>query len=246
MKRISQIRMYAAEQKLLLRMGIYFLGTVITCLGTALLTLNGLGSDAMNTLFVAVADACKIPSGNMYTIFNSSMLLLGFLFAKRYMGIGSILMMLFQVFFINHWQRLLLGAPWLFTEAYWKIAVAVLSYFCRCFGGALSTSVCLGTAGFEACLFALADRIKVEYKYLKFFSEALFFGSALFLHSVYGIMTVVSVVFYGYGLSFFMIGLNRTVWKRLGIADERNELSRNRRGKMADPFKKLISARRGE
>ena len=76
MKRISQIRMYAAEQKLLLRMGIYFLGTVITCLGTALLTLNGLGSDAMNTLFVAVADACKIPSGNVYTIFNSSMLLL--------------------------------------------------------------------------------------------------------------------------------------------------------------------------
>ena len=55
-----------------------------------------------------------------------------------------------------------------------------------------------------------------------------------------------SVVFYGYGLSFFMIGLNRTVWKRLGIADERNELSRNRRGKMANPFKKLISAKRGE
>ena len=138
MKRISQIRLYAAEQKLLLQMGIYFLGTGITCLGTALLTLNGLGSDAMNTLFVAVADACKIPSGNVYTIFNSSMLLLGFLFAKRYMGIGSILMILFQGFFINHWQRLLLGAPWLFTKAYWKIAVAVLSYFCRCFGGASS------------------------------------------------------------------------------------------------------------
>ena len=113
------------------------------------------------------------------------MLLLGSLFAKRYMGIGSILMILFQGFFINQWQRLLLEVPWLFSKVYWKIAVAVLSYFCRCFGGALSTSVCLETAGFEACLFALADRIKIEYKYLKFLSEALFFESAFFAQRVW-------------------------------------------------------------
>ena len=59
-------------------------------------------------------------------------------------------------------------------------------------------------------------------------------------------MMVVSVVFYWYGLSFFMIGLNRTAWKRLGIADERNELSRNRRRKPENLLKKLISAKRGE
>ena len=223
------LRKHAENRKLLLNVGMYFLGTVIGCLGTALLTLNGLGSDAMNTLFVAIAGKLHILSGSVYTVFNTSMLLAGFLFASRYMGIGSVLMILFQGFFINAWQRLLMEMPWLFTEIPWKAAVAVVSYLCRCLGGALATSVCLGTAGFEACLFTLADRIKIEYKYLKLTSEILFFGAALFLDGVYGIMTIVSVLFYGHGLSFFMIGLNRTAWKRLGISDERNELSRNRR-----------------
>lgn len=233
MKSLPELRKMALEKKLPLKIGMYFLGTVVTCLGTALLTLNGWGSDAMNTLFVAIAEKCGIRSGDVYTIFNTSMLLLGFLFARQYMGIGSVLMILIQGFFINRWILALGELPWLFQQLPWKIAVAVLSYLCRCFGGALSTSVCLGTAGFEACLFTLADHIKVEYKYLKLISEAVFFGTALFLHSVYGIMTVVSVALYGYGLSFFMIGLNRTVWKRWGIADERNELSRNRRRRAA-------------
>ena len=90
-----------------------------------------------------------------------------------------------------------------------------------------------GHAGCEACLFTLADRIKVEYKYLKMTSEILFFSAALFLNGVFGIMTLVEVLFYGHGISFFMIRLNKGPWKKLGIADERNELSRNRRRKAA-------------
>ena len=229
MRTLTEIWKQAEEKKLLLRMGIYFLGTAISALGTALMTLNGLGSDAMNTLFDAIAVKLRTQSGNIYTVFNTSMLILGFLCAKRYMGIGSVLMILFQGFFINNCQRLLLGMPWLFTQTSWKIIAAVLSYFCRCFGCALSTSVCLGTAGFEAWLFALADKIKIEYKYLKLISEVVFFGSALALNGVFGVMTIVSVFFFGHGLSFFMIGLNRTIWTHLDIQDERNELSRNRR-----------------
>lgn len=235
MNQFLNIRRLGLDRKMPLRMLIYFVGTVINCLGTALLTLNCLGSDAMNTLFVAIAEKAGILSGDVYTIFNTSMLIAGFLFAKRYMGIGSLLMILFQGYFINLWQRLFIEAPWLFSELHWKVVIAVLSYLFRTFGCALSTAVCLGTAGFEACLFALADKIKIEYKYLKLTSEILFFGAALFLDGVYGIMTLVSVFLYGHGLSFFMEGLNHTVFKRWGIADERNELARNRRSRKMAP-----------
>lgn len=229
MERIFSVLNMEPDRKLPIKMAIYFAGMVIGCCGTALLTLNELGSDAMNTLFSAIAINFGILPGNIYTIFNTSMLLAGFLFARRYMGIGSFLMILVQGFFINFWMLLFARTPWLFEGLAWKAVAAACSHFCRIFGGALTTSVCLGTAGFEACLFSLADRIKIEYKYLKMTSEAVFFVLALFMNGVYGIMTIVEVLLYGCGISFFMVRLNRGPWKTLGFADERNELSRNKR-----------------
>ncbi|MBC5580609.1 hypothetical protein H8S23_03735 [Anaerofilum sp. BX8] len=221
----------AYGKKLPLKAGIYFMGMAISCCGTAIFTLNGLGSDAMNTLFTAIASRMNILPGRIYTVFNLTMLLAGFLLARRYMGIGSVLMILVQGFFIDIWMSCFLSVPWLFEGAGWKAAMAALGYVCRTFGCALSTSMCLGTAGFEACLFTLADRIRVEYKYLKMFSEIFYFAAALALGGVYGVMTIIEVLFYGCGLSFFMVGLNKTVWRRWDIDDRRNDLSRNNRRK---------------
>lgn len=232
MKRLLKALNIELNDRLPIKIGIYFCGSAISCLGTALFTVNAIGSDAMNTLFMAIAAKLGIMSGDVYTVFNSTMLLAGFLLAKRYMGIGSLLQILVQGFFINNWMRLLMQFPFLFEQLHWRILMAAASYLCKCFGQGLSTSMCLGTAGFEACLFTLADKIKIEYKYLKMSSEVLFFAGALFLDGVYGIMTFVEVLFFGHGISFFMVRLNRTLWKRLGIADERNELSRNNRRKL--------------
>lgn len=219
------------NRKLPLKVGLYFTGMAVSCCGTAIFTLNGLGSDAMNTLFAAVAARAGILPGSIYTVFNTTMLLAGFMFARRYMGVGSVLMILVQGFFIDAWMQGLLSMPWLFQGAAWKTVMAVVGYLCRTFGCALSTSMCLGTAGFEACLFTLADKIRVEYKYLKMLSEVFYFVAALFLGGVYGVMTIIEVLFYGHGLSFFMVRLNRTVWRRWGIEDKRNDLSRNSRHK---------------
>jgi len=229
MRRLLKALNIELNDRLPIKIGIYFLGSAISSLGTALFTVNALGSDAMNTLFMAIAAKLGIMSGDVYTVFNSAMLLVGFLFAGRYMGLGSLLQIIVQGFFINNWMRLLMLFPFLFEQVGWKILMAAASYLCKCFGQGLSNSMCMGTAGFEACLFGLADKIKIEYKYLKMASEVLFFVGALFLNGVYGIMTFVEVFFYGHGISFFMVRLNRTLWKRLGIADERNELSRNNR-----------------
>lgn len=221
------------DRKLPLKGSLYFIGMAINCCGTAIFTLNGLGSDAMNTLFTAIADKLSILPGNVYTVFNTTMLLAGYLFARRYMGVGSFLMILVQGVFINGWMKLFLQVPWLFEQWGWKIVMAALGYLCRAFGGALSNAMCLGIAGFEACLFTLADHIHIEYKYLKMFSEIFYFVAALFLGGVYGIMTVVEVLFYGHGVSFFMVRMNRTVLRRWGIEDERNDLARNRRAKIS-------------
>ena len=226
---------FRLDEKLPLKAGIYFFGMAINCCGTAIFTLNGLGSDAMNTLFTAIAAKLDILPGNVYTVFNATMLLVGFLFARRYMGVGSFLMILVQGVFIDGWMRLFMQVPWLFEEWGWKIVMAAMGYLCRSFGGALSNAMCLGIAGFEACLFTLADRIWIEYKYLKMFSEIFYFVAALFLNGVYGVMTIVEVLFYGHGISFFMVRMNRTVLKKWGLDDERNNLARNRRTKAAKP-----------
>lgn len=231
-KRILKFLNVELNDKLPIKISVYFVGSVICSCGTALFTLNALGSDAMNTLFTAIAVKTGLMAGDVYTIFNTTMLFLGFLLAKRYTGLGSFLQILIQGFFINTWLRVFSAFPWLFHGFCWKTVIAVASHLCKSLGIALCTSMCLGTAGFEACLFTLADKVKVEYKYFKICSEIIFFVAALFLKGVYGIMTVVEVLFFGPSMSFFMVHLNKTLWKKLGIYDERNNLSRNKRKKI--------------
>lgn len=229
MKKLLDAMNIELNRKLILKVLIYFTGSFISCSATAIANMNALGSNAMNTLFTAIAVKIGVLPGNVYTVFNSSMLLLGFIFAKRYMGIGSFLMIFVQGPFINFWTRFFSGMPWLFEGVVNKTIVAACNYCIGGFGAALSTSMCLGTAGFEACLFTLADKIKVEYKYLKMISEIFYFVAAMFIGGVFGVMTIVDALFYGFGLSFFMDILNRGPWKWLGIDDERNDLARNNR-----------------
>jgi hypothetical protein len=145
------------------------------------------------------------------------------------MGIASILMILVQGWFLDNWILMFSSNPELFTGFWMKFLMATISFLLVCAGAGLSTSMCLGIAGFEACLFTLADKIKIEYKYLKMTSEFFFFTLAMLLDGVYGIMTIVEVLLYGLGMSFFVIQYNRTFLKRLGMSDERNELGRNNR-----------------
>jgi len=216
-------------RKLALRILIYFLSACVGACATALLNFNALGSNAMNTLFMAVAKKLDVLPGLIYTTFNGTFLVVGFLLARRYMGVGSILMLftqgplidLFTVFFSQH--------PQLFEGPVNRAAVGVLSFFLYSFGLALGASMCFGIAGYEACLFALADRVRVEYKVLKTCSEVLYFVAAYLLGGVYGVMTVAQVLLHGSVFSWFVVQMNRHWWTPLGIANEKNELDRNKR-----------------
>ncbi len=216
-------------RKILVKILLYILGTSLTTLGLATMTANALGSNAMNTLFTAVAAKLEWMPGVIYTIFNGTFLLIGFLFAKRYMGFASVLMILIQGWFIDNWLVWLSGHPEFFSGIWMRLLMGIISFLLSCVGISFSNSVGLGVAGFEGCLFALADKIKFEYKYLKIISEVLFFISALFINGVFGVMTLVNIFLFGPAMSSITIWFNRTVLERLGIADERNELSRNRR-----------------
>jgi uncharacterized membrane protein YczE len=215
--------------RILVKIFLYILGTSLTTLGLAMMTANAMGSNAMNTLFTAVADKLDLTPGVIYTIFNGTFLIVGFLFARRYMGIASVLMILIQGWFIDMWLVCLLAHPLLFSGLVMRLVMGVLSFLLSCIGIAFSNSVCLGVAGFEGCLFALADKIKFEYKYLKISSEILYFISALFIDGVFGVMTLVNVFLFGPVMSSITIWFNRLILSHLGLADERNELSRNRR-----------------
>ena len=218
------------EKKLYLRIPIYLLGSIIGGCGSALVMLNRLGNNAMGTCFNAIAVKLGILPGLVYTCFNSFNLIIGFLFAREYMGIGSIFQILVQGYLMNAWIRFLSNAiPFAFTVPIYKALVAIASILITWIGQSLSFSMCLGTAGFEACLHAIAGKIMVEYKYLKTFTELFFFITGYFLDGVFGPLTIVEVFFFGFGMSYFTELLNRTLWKQLGIDDERNELSRNRR-----------------
>lgn len=217
-------------KKYILKVALYAAAMLISSLGISILALGSLGMAAMNTCFLAAANLFEIELGKIFTFFNGAFLLIGFCFAgKKYMGIGSVLTILLLGPSVDMWTSFFMRMPALFETGPLKILVIAVGYAAAQFGMALSTGMRLGCAGFEACLFELADRISVEYKYLKIISEVIFFAAALAMGGAFGVLTLVEIFISPVVFSFILIRMNAGLFKKLGISDIRNELYRNNR-----------------
>ena len=216
-------------KQILLKVCLYLFGTIFSTAGMTLAVLNDLGASPMTTCFAAVAERMGWRLGSMFTLFNSSFLFIGLLFASRYMGITSLLMLFIQGPMLNFWHRIFSSQDSWFSGFTPKFCVAIVGFLVTEVGLSVGMSARLGTPGFESCLFSSADKLIIEYKYLKIVSEALFLAIGIVLGGAFGIMTFVETFLAAPINSEIVIRLNNTLLKRLGIDDERNELYRNNR-----------------
>ena len=200
---------------------------VLLALGLAIATKVAWGSDSTTTFLTALGVKLGITIGTMFVIFNGSFMVIGFLFCRKDMGVGSVVQAFFQGWVVDRWIEMLGNWPILFENPYLKALMAVVALLLFGFGCGFMFAMRLGMPGFEAMLFKISDKIVVEYKFIKIGFDVLFFLGGLLLHGVFGIMTVAFMLLNGPLSSFATIQLNRTLLKALNIDDDRNKLYRN-------------------
>lgn len=223
---LAKLSRIKVDKRLVIRCCIAAVALTINSFGLALTARNGWGGDSMNMFFNATARLLGLSPGNVYSLFNGSLLLVGFWVAHESMGVGSIIHLLFFGSLIDLWSRILEQFSGAFELLPWQLVFALLGLVTHACGNGLFIACRMGIPGFESMLFKLAAYINKPYKLVKVTSDLIYFITALLMGGVYGVMTLVFAFCAGPAISFFITTLNRVLLTPLGIGDPRNQLDK--------------------
>ena len=156
-----------------------------------------LGSDSLTVLL----DGIHIKAGVAYStasgLYNITLLVIGLLFARRYMGIGSVLYLFQIVLFIAICERIVPHFQLPDQTLLVRLIVLLAGQMFLSLGISLLICADFGMNTLDAILHQLADLTPVPYGWLRVGSDLLFVIVGSWMGGIIGIGTILSVVLTG-------------------------------------------------
>jgi len=171
--------------------------------GVCLFKYSGQGNDPYNAMNMAVSAYIGMPYATYQMIFNLSLLVIEFIFARKMIGFGTFFNSIVVGYIVTFFYDLL--APFMVFESFAiKLVVLLVGVLCSSLGLAIYQHADCGLAPYDSLPFILERWIpKVPY----FWRRMIFDGSATLIcfltGGIIGIGTVISTFGLGTFIAFF-------------------------------------------
>ncbi|KAF1296032.1 hypothetical protein BAU15_12160 [Enterococcus sp. JM4C] len=179
------------------------LGVFILGLGAALLRISSVGLDPFTAANIGVGGKLGLSLGVYQLSLNALILVLVFLFGRKYIGIGTVINMVLTGFFIDFFT-------WLFTSVLHvpitsvsRIILLIFGVLIFTFGASFYMSAKLGNAPYDAIAPILVDRFGVHYRIIRIIQDVLFMLIAFLFGGPVGLATIINAFFTGPLITFW-------------------------------------------
>lgn len=177
-------------------LGIFAAMNGVGC-GVGIFLQCGLGSDPIGILCDGISRSLGIQFGNASLLYNVIVIVLALLVAKKNMGAGTIVYAVCSGYFIDFYSWLL--SPLQLSGR--QMAIRLLAYLIGellfAFALALLIRFELGMNALDALLYKLEEKTSVKYAILRTGTDFLYTATGFLLGGVFGIGTVLSILFTG-------------------------------------------------
>lgn len=189
--------------KLILKLILISIGLAFVGLGVALMHKSTLGSSPIDTLSSGVSKKLNISLGMASLIIYLVLFIPCVIFVRNTIKVGTILATFTQGLYINFFYDLIPniafdGIPWS------KYVISISGIIICSFGISFYVSVNEGLAPLEGITEILIVKFKWSYKKSKTIIDLLLLVWGIILGGVYGLGTLISVLFYGGLIQFFL------------------------------------------
>lgn len=197
---------FVCKEDVLTRILLICLGNIIAGIGNAICIRSGLGADPLNVLYQGTAIAFQVSEGTASLIDAGVMILVVLILCPRELGIGTILSLL--VF-----SR---GFDWgmaFVPECLWFPANYGVMLFGLCviaFGLAVTIYANFGKSAYDALIFSLMNKTKLEYYKIRWGLDLLFLVTGVLLGGRMTPATIIAVIVTGKIITFFVQLLKKT------------------------------------
>lgn len=175
------------------------LGGSLLGTGSVLLVQSGLGSDALSTFMSGMLIQFGISMAQTNLYINFVMFLLTIFLEKQQLGIGSILFPLATSAAISIGFTLIPS-----LNSFISYLSVISGILLMAFGIAVASITSIGKNPIDAFCFALSNKLKVKYNYVRSPLDALFMISGILMHATFGIGTLLAVIMVGTLVVYFM------------------------------------------
>lgn len=211
-------------KKITLKLMFFILGNAMTAYAIILFLKSNLGSDPITLFIDGVATSIGWTYGNTSIIYTAVLLLLGLIFARKYVSLGTVVGVValgpFVDIFTPITERMFPGDVSFMTGLIMMLVAQVLLSLAL----AIIISQRLGMGTADGLLFKINEVTNIKYQHLKLTLDFIYTVIGFSLGSVVGIGTVVSLATTGFGSVLFIRLINSKILCKLGIDSDENNM----------------------
>lgn len=179
------------------------IGVAILALGAATLRVGQVGLDPYTAANIGIGDTLDLSLGVYQLGINIVILLLVFIFGRKYIGIGTIINMVLTGFFIDFFT-------WLYTDIFsiqltiiLRAILLIVGVLIFTFGASFYMSAKLGNAPYDAIAPIIVDRTNFRYRIVRVIQDIAFVLLAFLFGGPVGVGTVINAFFTGPLIEFW-------------------------------------------
>lgn len=179
------------------------IGVAILALGAATLRVGQVGLDPYTAANIGIGDTLGLSLGVYQLGINIVILLLVFIFGRKYIGIGTIINMVLTGFFIDFFT-------WLYTDIFsiqltiiLRAILLIVGVLIFTFGASFYMSAKLGNAPYDAIAPIIVDRTNFRYRIVRVIQDIAFVLLAFLFGGPVGVGTVINAFFTGPLIEFW-------------------------------------------
>lgn len=180
-----------------------FVGVAILALGATFLREGNVGLDPFTSANIALGGVFGLSLGIYQLLVNIAILVLIFIFGRKYIGVGTVVNMVLAGFFIDMFtavfQQIDLQAETIVMQGVFLV-IGILLFT---FGASFYMSADLGNAPYDAIAPTIVDHTGWQYRVIRVIQDVAFTLLAFFFKGPVGVGTVINAFFTGPLISFW-------------------------------------------
>ena len=191
-------------------LGIFAAMNGVGC-GVALFLQCGLGCDPIGILCDGISGSLGIQFGHASLIYNTELIVLSLCVAQKNIGLGTVIYAVFSGYFIDLYCWMLTPLHLSEQGFFAKICVYLVGEFLFALALALLIRLKLGMNALDALLYKLEEKRRIKYSLLRTGTDFVYTLIGFCLGGVFGIGTMISILFTGTLVGIFTMETKRQV-----------------------------------
>jgi uncharacterized membrane protein YczE len=191
------------NKELVLRSFYALAGVAILAFGAALLRVGQVGLDPYTAANIGIGETLGLSLGVYQLIVNIVILILVFIFEKKYIGIGTIINMVLTGFFIDFYTGLFDAFFTTKMTIILQVVFLIVGIIIFTFGASFYMSAKLGNAPYDAIAPIIVDYTKSQYRIIRIAQDIFFVVLAFVFGGPVGVGTVINAFFTGPLIDFW-------------------------------------------